>query len=128
MRKIITALTITLAAATAGVATAGAAAAQPSTPVTITLSPEQVTNICTKRIPRIEQRTTKLIDRINGSADVKGSAAWLRARADKEQAAGRETSANLLRERADRRAGKIDQLTKAKQRAEDFKSKYCGTK
>ncbi|GAA3009078.1 hypothetical protein [Actinokineospora diospyrosa] len=120
---IITALTLALSAATAGVASA-----QPSTPVTITLSPDQVATICQKRIPRIEERTTKLIDRINGSADTKGSAAWLRARADKEQAAGRQTSATLLRERADRRTAKIDQLTKVKQRAADFKNKYCGTK
>ncbi|SES25702.1 hypothetical protein [Actinokineospora terrae] len=111
-----------------GLTGAGTAAAQPSTPVTITLSPEQVTNICQKRIPKIEQRTTKLLDRINGTADVKGSAAWLRARADKEQAAGRETSASLLRERAERRAGRVDQLNKVKQRAEEFKAKYCGSK
>ncbi|GAA3021196.1 hypothetical protein [Actinokineospora globicatena] len=111
-----------------GLTGAGVAAAQPSTPVTITLSPEQVTAICQKRIPRIEQRVGRLVERINGGAEVKGSAAWLRARADKEQAAGRGTSATLLREKADRRAGRVDQLTKAKQRAEEFKGKYCGSK
>ncbi|WP_018686583.1 hypothetical protein [Actinokineospora enzanensis] len=111
-----------------GVIGAGVAAAAPSTPVTITLSPEQVGKICDQRIPKIEARVDRLVTRINGGAEVKGSSAWLKARADKERAAGREASANLLQERADRRAGRIDQLNKAKQRAEDFKTKYCGSK
>ncbi|GLZ38343.1 hypothetical protein [Actinokineospora sp. NBRC 105648] len=111
-----------------GLAGAGVAAAAPSTPVTITLSPEQVGQICEKRIPKIEQRVTKLVERINGGPEVKGSSAWLKARADKERAAGRVNSANLLQEKAERRSGRIDQLNKAKQRAADFKSKYCGSK
>src|SRR6202008_2850209 len=49
--------------------------------VTITLSPEQVTRLCEKRLPRIEKRTTKLVERIQGDENTRGSADWLRARA-----------------------------------------------
>jgi hypothetical protein len=120
--------------AVAAVSLAGAvpASAQPSTPpsgsVTITLSPDQVAFLCDKRLPRMETRVTKLIDRINGGADVKGSAAWLKDRAAKERAAGRETSANLLEERAERRAGRLDELNKIKGWVTDFRGKYCGAK
>jgi hypothetical protein len=113
---------------------AGTATAQPvSTPsappsgsVTITLSPDQVSFLCNQRLPKVESRTTKLIDRINGDANTKGSVAWLKERAKKESDAGRTASAQLLTERADRRAGRIDQLNKVKGWASDFRSKYCG--
>ncbi|MFL6144141.1 MAG: hypothetical protein ACJ72N_20035 [Labedaea sp.] len=114
------------------VAGAAPAAAQPSSnppqsgSVTVTLSPEQVTFLCEKRLPKVESRTTKLIARINGGVDVKGSTAALRERAKKERDAGHEASAKALEERADRRAGKIDQLNKIKSWAADFRAKYCG--
>ncbi|MGQ0839421.1 hypothetical protein [Actinokineospora sp.] len=111
-----------------GLTGAGVAAAQPSEPVTITLSPERVAFLCTERLPKIEQRIAKLTERINAGADVKGSSAALKARAEKERAAGREAAAKLLEEKAERRAGKIDQLTKAKDRVVEFRSKHCGTK
>ena len=120
------------AAAAVGVAIAlavpGAAAAQPSTPVTITLSPEQVQKICEKRIPRIETRIDRALARINGGADVRGSVAWLRERAEAERAAGRETSAQLLEERADRRADRVPQLEQVKTRVAEFRSAHCGAK
>jgi hypothetical protein len=99
----------------------------PSGPVTITLSPEQVGLLC-GRLSKADTRAAKLIDRINGGPDVKGSTEWLTARAKKERDAGRETSAKLLEERASRRAGRIDQLNKVKAFATDFKTKYCGAK
>jgi len=121
-----------LAVAAVSLAGAAPAVAQPSTPpsgsVTITLSPEQVAFLCDKRLPRMETRVTKLIDRINGNASVKGSTAWLKDRAAKERAAGRETSAKLLEERAARRAGRIDELNKIKGWVTDFRGKYCGAK
>jgi len=115
--------TVTLA----GVGVASADPTPPPGPVTITLSPEQVTFFC-ERVTKIEKRVAKLTERINGGADVKGSTAWLKARAQKERDAGRETSAKLLEERAERRAGRIDQLNKIKAFATDFNSKYCGGK
>jgi hypothetical protein len=122
---------LTVAAVT--LAGAGSASAQPTSPaqpgpVTVTLSPEQVAFLCDKRLPKTETRVTKLIDRINGGAEVKGSVAWLKDRAKKEQDAGRETSAKLLQEKADRRAGRVDELNKIKGWVSDFRSKYCGAK
>jgi hypothetical protein len=120
----------------AGAATATATTAQtepsqpsePSSPVTITLSAEQVRNLCEKRVPRIEKRAGRLLERINGDAGVRGSAEWLRARAAKEREAGRETSAQLLEERADRRAGRVDDLTEVKQWAAGFRTEHCEPK
>ncbi len=114
-------------AATAG-ATAGTTGEQPSGPVTITLSPEQVTNLCEKRLPRIEKRATRLVERITGDADVRGSAANLRARAAEERDAGRETTAQVLEEKADRRAGRVDQLNQVKKWVADFRAQHCGAK
>jgi hypothetical protein len=123
-----------LAIAAFTLAGAGAASAQPSSSpaappsgsVTITLNPDQVSFLCDKRLPKVESRTTKLINRINGDANTKGSVAWLKAKAKTESDAGRTASAQLLNERADRRAGRIDELNKVKGWAADFRSKYCG--
>lgn len=127
----------TLTAVTFLVGGAATASADPSTPsspsqpygpVTITLSPDQVQNLCEKRLPRIEQRATRLLTRIQGDATVRGSVAWLHAKATKERDAGRETTAQLLDERADRRAGRVDQLNKIKQWATDFRTQHCESK
>lgn len=112
----------------AGGAATASAATDPSEPVTITLSPDQVQNLCEKRLPKIEQRTTRLLERIQGDATVRGSVEWLKARATKERDAGRETTAQLLEERADRRAGRVDQLNKVKQWATDFQTQHCESK
>jgi hypothetical protein len=96
--------------------------------VTITLSPEQVTFLCEQRLPKIEKRTSKLVERIQGDENTRGSAAWLRARADREREAGRETTAQVLEERADRREGHVDQLNKINKWATDFSTQYCESK
>jgi hypothetical protein len=96
--------------------------------VTITLSPEQVTFLCDRRLPRIEKRTGKLVERIQGDENTRGSAANLRARADREREAGRETTAQVLEERADRREGHVDQLNQINKWAADFRGQYCESK
>ncbi|HWM04403.1 MAG TPA: hypothetical protein VNP92_18865 [Actinophytocola sp.] len=96
--------------------------------VTITLNAEQVTWLCDKRLPKIEKRTGKLVERITGDAETRGSAAWLRAKAEEERTAGRETSAQLLEERADRRESKVDKLNQINKWAADFRTEHCGTK
>lgn len=111
-----------------GLAGSGVASAQPSAPATTTLSPEQVTKLCEKRLPKMEERIAKLAKRINGGPEVKGSAAWLKARADKERAAGRKTTAELLTERAERRAGRADDLDRLTKRVAEFKSTHCAGK
>lgn len=125
MRKLVLATGLTFGLLTAGAAVANA---DPSSPVTITLSPEQVQNLCEKRLPKIEQRASKLLDRINGGPETRGSVEWLRARATTEREAGRETSAQLLEERADRRAGRVGQLNQVKQWAADFRTNHCESK
>lgn len=108
------------------VAVPSAASAQE--PVTITLSPEQVQRICENRIPRIEQRASRALERVSGGPRVRGSVEWLKARAAKEREAGRETSAQLLDERAERRAERAPQLEDVKAKAGEFKAKHCGGK
>jgi hypothetical protein len=102
----------------------------PSEPgsVTITLSPEQVTWLCDKRLPRIEKRSSKLVERIQADENTRGSAANLRARAAKERDAGREESAQLLEEKADRREGFVDDLNKINKWATDFRTQHCESK
>jgi hypothetical protein len=134
MRTAVALAGLALAAVTVtGTASAAASAqppspAPPSGPVTITLTPEQVAFLCGQRLPRMENRVTKLLERINGGADVRGSVAWLKERANKERDAGRETSAQLLEERAERRAGRVDELNKIKGWVADFRSQHCGAK
>lgn len=127
MNKLILGAVLTAVLVVGGATTASATTA-PSEPVTITLSPEQVQHLCEKRLPKIEQRVTRLLDRINGGPEVRGSVEWLRARAATERDAGRETTAQLLEERADRRAGRVDQLNQAKQWAADFRTEHCEAK
>lgn len=107
---------------------AGVAAAEPTGPVTITLSQEQVANLCEKRLPRLERRVNRLLERINADAGTRGSVAWLEARAAKERAAGRETTAQLLAERAERRAGRVDDLALIADKVADFQTRHCGAK
>ena len=107
---------------------AATASADPSEPVTITLSPDQVQNLCEKRLPKIEKRTTRLLDRIQGDVNTRGSVEWLKAKAAKERDAGRETTAQLLEERADRRGGRVDQLNQIKQWVTDFQTQHCESK
>jgi hypothetical protein len=130
MKKLMLGGVLAVGLVAGGAATASAATTDtdPSAPVTITLSADQVQNLCEKRLPKIGQRTTRLLDRINGDATVRGSVEWLRARATKERDAGRETSAQLLEERADRRAGRVDQLNQVKQWVTDFQTEHCGAK
>jgi hypothetical protein len=115
-----TAITLVAAPAASAQSTSPAPA-----PVTITLSPEQVDRICNERLPRVQARVNKSIERINGGVDVVGSAAWLRARAQKQREAGREQLATQLEQRAERRLGHIDKLNRANQRIADVQAKHC---
>jgi hypothetical protein len=119
------AVAVLLAAAPA-VALAQPPPSAPPGSVTITLTPEQVAVLCAKRLPRMETRATKLTERINGGAEVRGSVAWLKDRAERERAAGRETSAQLMADRAERRAGRVGELDKIKAWVADFRSRHCG--
>lgn len=120
-------LTACLALAAPAVASAETTTPAPAPgPITITLSAEQAQFLCTKRLPRVERRTKKLIDRINGDENTRGSTKWLQARAQREKDAGRTTTAQLLTERSERRSGQLTKLTQINQWATDFATKYCG--
>ncbi|GAB2662101.1 hypothetical protein GCM10009743_42990 [Kribbella swartbergensis] len=102
------------------------AAADPTpTYAPITLSPEESQRLCAEVLPKLIERRVKLAARINGGADVKGSVAWLKARAAKQRAKGHEKVAAKLDKRAERRAGRLEQLGKVKTELETFKTKHC---
>ncbi len=107
-----------------------AAAADPTPTPTpsyapITMSPEESQRLCAEVLPKLINRREKLAARINGGADVKGSVAWLKARAVKQRAKGHEKVAAQLDKRAERRAGRLEQLSKIKGELEAFKTKHC---
>ena len=91
----------------------------------ITLSAEQATEVCTKRIPAILSRVDRLTTRINADAATRGSTAWLQARHDKAQAAGRTEEADRIQKRVDGRPGKLEKLADAKKRATEFRDAHC---
>ncbi|MEJ2853901.1 MULTISPECIES: hypothetical protein [unclassified Saccharothrix] len=121
---------IAVAAAVAGVglATTGVASAQDKTYAPVTLSPEQVKKICEQRLPRIEDRVTRLTTRINGGADVIGSTAWLKAQAQKARDAGDTARAERLDKRAERRGDQVAHLGKVQERVDKFQAEHCGVK
>jgi hypothetical protein len=98
--------------------------AQPSY-APITLSPQESQQLCATTLPRLEDRDQKLIARINGGAEVKGSVAWLRARAQDQRANGHTRAADALDRRADRRATRANDLNSISQRLEAFKTAHC---
>jgi hypothetical protein len=125
-RKFAAAGCLAACVALAAPAVASADTAPAPGPITVTLSADQAQFLCTKRLPKVQARTKKLVDRINGDASTRGSTKWLQARAQKEKDAGRTTTANLLTERASKRSGQVDKLNQINQWATDFSTKYCG--
>jgi hypothetical protein len=91
----------------------------------VTLSPEDSQRLCGEVLPKLIERREKLATRISGGADVKGSVAWLKARAAKQKAKGHEKVAARLEKRAERRAGRLEQLGKIKTELEAFKTRNC---
>ena len=91
----------------------------------ITLSPEESQRLCADVLPKLIARREKLATRISGGADVKGSVAWLKARAAKQRAKGHEKVADKLDKRAERRGARLEQLGKIKTELEQFKTKHC---
>lgn len=123
-RAVVSAVTLGLLLAGAGTALAddpGSTAVQGP----ITLSPEQATYVCTKRIPAILSRADRVTARINADASTRGSTAWLRARHDKAHAAGRTEEADRIQKRIDGRPAKLDRLADAEKRATAFRDANC---
>lgn len=74
---------------------------------------------------RVEAEVTRLVDRIDGGADVRGSTRWLRATADRARAAGHAARAKRLAARADRRSRILGVLGRVRTRLHDFTAKHC---
>lgn len=91
----------------------------------VTLSPEDSQKLCADRLPKLIERRDKLAARISGGADVKGSVAWLKARAADQKTKGHTKIAARLDKRAERRSGRLTELAAAKTKLEAFKAKYC---
>jgi hypothetical protein len=91
----------------------------------ITLSPDEATYVCTKRIPAILARVDRVTARINADASTRGSTAWLKAREDRAKAAGHDEVADRIQKRIDGRPAKLDRLADAKKRATDFRDAHC---
>ncbi|MFC5285828.1 hypothetical protein ACFPM7_02085 [Actinokineospora guangxiensis] len=119
---------ITVLAVSAGLVVAAPATALAQEPVTVTLSPEQVQRVCEQRIPRIERRVAKARERITAGPEVRGSVKWLEKRAEAERAAGRETTAEVLAEKAERRAARGPRLEEITARVAKFRDEHCAAK
>ena len=91
----------------------------------VTLSPEESQRLCAEKLPKLIERRDKLAKRISGGADVKGSVAWLKARAEKHKAKGHDRIAAQLEKRAERRSGRLEQLATMKTKLETFKTEHC---
>lgn len=96
-------------------------------PVTITLTPEESAKLCDVRIPRILERISSATTRINSDEKSQGSVKFIRERATKLRAEGREDAAKLLDERADRRAGRVELLDALRERVQKFDTEHCGS-
>jgi hypothetical protein len=108
---------IAIPAGAASAATAGGAGAPSSTvrsaavvSTTPAVSPDRTKAVC-DRVTKASQRVDKVIARINGGADTKGSIAYLQARITKVSAAGHAQQADLLRERLTVRKDRLTLLT-----------------
>ncbi len=106
-------------------APASVASATPA-PDPITISSEQVRRLCEERVPRLLESAGRLTERIQGDAETLGSVAWLQARAQQAAADGRTARAELLSERAERRAGRVDELADLTRRVHVFEDEHCG--
>lgn len=111
----------------AGTTVAGADPSPTPTPSykQVTLSPEESQRLCAEKLPKLIARRDKLAKRISGGADVKGSVAWLKARAEKQKAKGHDKIAAQLEKRAERRSGRLEQLATMKTKLETFKTEHC---
>ncbi|QQQ78597.1 hypothetical protein IOD16_09155 [Saccharothrix sp. 6-C] len=117
-----------VATAAFGLCSSGVAVAQDTSYAPMTISPDQVKQLCEKRAPRIEERVTRLTTRINAGPEVPGSTAWLRAQAQQARDAGRTARAERLEQRLQRREGQLTKLGDAQRRVDKFQADHCGVK
>ena len=93
--------------------------------VTITVDAAALARLCDDRVPRVTERATALLTRIQGDASTEGSAAWLRARADRAAAQGHDDLARRLQFRAEQRLGHVDEITTLLDQLATFDANVC---
>lgn len=105
-------LAATAALLTPGIA--GAATADDATAETATAEENaehrhrpRLRRLC-NRVPLVEERANRILDRINGDETVRGSLAWLDLKAQEAEDAGREQLATVLRNRRNTRAKAVE--------------------
>jgi hypothetical protein len=116
---------LAVTAVTAGGLAFGAGTALADTPSPTPAKDHANSAICTQRIPAILARIDKVTARINGDASVRGSTAWLQAKADKARSAGYTALADLLTERASDRPDRLNELAKLKSEVQHVQATDC---
>ena len=85
-----------------------------------------VSKVCQQRIPKLETKANKLLTRITGGADVAGSAANLRARAERARTAGNQAQADWLTGKAEHRDARAATVKDTLAKLAAYKQKHCG--
>jgi len=101
------------------------AAPNASTAPVASVDSEDLTLLCQDRLPTLQARAAHLIDVIEGGPEVAGSVEWLHAKADEAEANGQPERARLLDQRADRRATRVEDITRVLETLEDAAATYC---
>ncbi|MER6763838.1 MULTISPECIES: hypothetical protein [Amycolatopsis] len=101
------------------------ASADTQAPAPVTLSPQEVQQMCTAWVPKLRKQAQNLTNRINGGPEVSGSVANLKARANDARTKGHTAQADRLQKRADKRQSRIGELTNATKQLDAFAAAHC---
>ncbi|OAP21916.1 hypothetical protein [Amycolatopsis sp. M39] len=101
------------------------AGTQAPAPAPVTLSPQEVQQMCTAWVPKLRKQAQNLTNRINGGPEVSGSVANLKARANDARTKGHTAQADRLQKRADKRQGRIGELANATKQLDAFTAAHC---
>ncbi|MGL4174194.1 MAG: hypothetical protein ACRCTR_09035 [Actinomycetota bacterium] len=88
-----------LAAGCAALAVVGVSVVAPTAAQATEGNKEERLERACGRIPDLQERTTKLLDRLEGDAETRGSTAWIEAQIDRAEKAGRDQAVTALENR-----------------------------
>ncbi|WP_409179328.1 hypothetical protein F9C11_22485 [Amycolatopsis sp. VS8301801F10] len=101
------------------------ASADTQAPAPVTLSPQEVQQMCTAWVPKLRKQAQNLTNRINGGPEVSGSVANLKARANDARTKGHAAQADRLQKRADKRQSRLGELADATKQLDAFTAAHC---